>query len=369
MKKYKKDQVELFDLIYTLNWEDPQSDISAFKINKGDTIISVTSGGCNTIGYLLHDPDKVYSVDINPCQANVIELKLAAIRYLDYIQFMEFVGLRTCEDRVRIYKSLRKYLSDNGLKFWDNKTKILRDGLICKGKYSRYVTLVSDFVNIVYGKKTIDSILAMQDIEAQRDFFDKKFDNNKTRLLFKLFFNRYLLARKGLKADYFYFDDGSESFAESFFKKFRNVICNIPIRGNYFLQLYLKGKFVFNDELPEYMLEKQFNIIKNRTERVIIETDDVKKWMSKMPDNSIDCFGLSNICELMSLNDTEKLFLEAFRIARPKARLSLRNLMIPRDVPENMKDKIVIDQELSNYLKNNDRSFVYSKVAGYNILK
>ena len=117
------------------------------------------------------------------------------------------------------------------------------------------------------------------------------------------------------------------------------------------------------------MLEKQFNIIKERTERVIIATDDVKKWMAKMPDRSINCFALSNICELMSLSDTAKLFAEVYRTARPGARLSLRNLMIPRDVPENMKDKIAVDQALSDYLKNTDRSFVYSRVAGYNIVK
>ena len=369
MKRYKKDQVELFDLIYTLNWEDPLSDHSALKINKGDTIISVTSGGCNTIGYLLRDPERVYSVDINPCQAYVIELKLAAIKYLGYIEFMEFIGLRDCENRIRIYNSLRKFLSEKSLTFWDKRLKILKDGLIGKGKYSRYVKLVSDFVNLFYGKKTIDYILALKNLEAQRDFFNKKLDNNKTRFLFRLFFNRFLLARKGLKADYFYFDDGSESFAESFFNKFRNVICNVPVSGNYFLQLYLKGRFIFNNELPEYMLEKQFNIIKNRTEKVIIATEDVKKWLAKMPDKSIDCFALSNICELMSLYDTEKLFLEVYRTARSGARLSLRNLMIPRDVPEDLKDKIVIDQELSNFLKNSDRSFVYSKVAGYNIIK
>ena len=224
MKSDNKEQVELFDLIYTLNWEDPRSDHAALKINKGDTVISVTSGGCNTIGYLLSDPGQVYAVDINPCQAHVIELKLTAIRYLDYPEFMEFLGLRSGNNRIRLYTSLRKHLGKEAVKFWDNRSKILKDGLIGKGKYSRYIKLVSDIVNLVYGKKTIDTIFALQNLDAQRDFFSEKLDNYKSRFLFRLFFNRFLLARRGLEADYFHFDDGSQSFAESFFNRFRNVI-------------------------------------------------------------------------------------------------------------------------------------------------
>ncbi len=86
-----------------------------------------------------------------------------------------------------------------------------------------------------------------------------------------------------------------------------------------------------------------------------------------MPAKSIDGFCLSNICELMSEADTKKLFNEVVRTARPGAKICFRNLMIPREVPDELKNIIVKNESLSAYLLANDRSFVYSKVSTYEL--
>jgi S-adenosylmethionine-diacylglycerol 3-amino-3-carboxypropyl transferase len=88
-----------------------------------------------------------------------------------------------------------------------------------------------------------------------------------------------------------------------------------------------------------------------------------------MPDNSLNCFSLSNICELMSLDDTLKLFKEVYRTGIPDARICFRNLVIPREVPECLIDRIIRDKKLSEEIFNKDRSFVYSKVAAYRLEK
>ena len=43
--------------------------------------------------------------------------------------------------------------------------------------------------------------------------------------------------------------------------------------------------------------------------------------------------------------------------------------MIPREVPEDLRSSIVKDEALSKEIQFNDRSFVYGKVAAYNIRK
>jgi S-adenosylmethionine-diacylglycerol 3-amino-3-carboxypropyl transferase len=62
------DQVELFDLLFGMSWEDPASDRRALAVQPGETLFTVTSGACNTLTLLLEDPGKVYAVDINPTQ-------------------------------------------------------------------------------------------------------------------------------------------------------------------------------------------------------------------------------------------------------------------------------------------------------------
>ena len=70
--KQKQAQVQLFKLVFTHNWEDPESDLSALRIKSNDVVQAITSGGCNVLGFLLHDPKEIYSVDINPAQSYLL---------------------------------------------------------------------------------------------------------------------------------------------------------------------------------------------------------------------------------------------------------------------------------------------------------
>ena len=176
-----------------------------------------------------------------------------------------------------------------------------------------------------------------------------------------------MLAKRGLVADYFHFDDGSKSFAESFYNRSKKAFREIPVRGNYFLSLYLLGKYRNSQEVPAYLKEENFELIKSRLDRIKIITSDAQGWVDSIPSKTIDCFALSNICELMSESDTYKLFTAVCKAANMGARVIFRNLIIPREVPGELKNKIVKDEALSQFIFNNDRSFVYGKVAAYTI--
>jgi S-adenosylmethionine-diacylglycerol 3-amino-3-carboxypropyl transferase len=96
---------------------------------------------------------------------------------------------------------------------------------------------------------------------------------------------------------------------------------------------------------------------------------DAQGWIDSMPSESINCFALSNICELMSEKDTNRLFTAVFRTARNGSGIIFRNLMIPRDVPDTLKGKVIKNELLSRHIYENDRSFVYGKVAAYTVRK
>ena len=178
-----------------------------------------------------------------------------------------------------------------------------------------------------------------------------------------------MLARKGLSADYFHFDDGSKSFAESFYNRAKNAMRNIPIQDNYFLALYLLGKYRNQVEIPEYLKETNFAVLKERVTRIQVITMDAKDWLRSATDDSVNCFSLSNICELKSESDTQLLFDEITRVGKNGGRVCFRNLMIPREVPEPLKNVVVKNIDLSKKLLADDRSFVYGKVAAYLIRK
>jgi S-adenosylmethionine-diacylglycerol 3-amino-3-carboxypropyl transferase len=364
-----KGQVQLSKLIFTHNWEDPAIDERVLKIKDSDTVFTITSGGCNSLGYLRFNPLAIYCVDINPAQNYLMELKKAAFKELDYETCIAFFGLKECDTRKNIFSSLQKDLSPEALFFWQKNEMIIEKGIIMNGRYEKFVKVAGKLLTLLQGHKKVKQLFTLSTLNEQKKFYEKHWDNKRWRWVFKTMFNKKRLAKKGLVSDYFHFDDGSGSFSESFYKRASHVMKDIPVQSNYFIALYFLGHYLDKRNVPEYLKPENFSSIKKNIERLHPVSVDSKYWLEQQSENMFDAFALSNICELMDDNDTHKLFSEVIRTAKPGARIIFRNLMIPREVPEDLQKVIIKDEMLSQQIQFDDRSFVYGKVAAYNVCK
>src|ERR1700752_5041635 len=80
-------------LVYTQIWEDPVADLAALRLPVGSTIVTISSGGCNALSYLMAQPAQVYAVDLNEAHLALVKLKLAGLRaFSDYPDFWQFFG-------------------------------------------------------------------------------------------------------------------------------------------------------------------------------------------------------------------------------------------------------------------------------------
>jgi betaine lipid synthase len=61
-------------------------------INPSDVVLTLTSGGCNALNLLLNGAGAVVSVDCNPAQSSLLELKKAAIANLSYEDAWQMFG-------------------------------------------------------------------------------------------------------------------------------------------------------------------------------------------------------------------------------------------------------------------------------------
>src|SRR5665213_2520611 len=175
MKK-EKDQVELFKLMFTHNWEDPEADHAALKIKSNDAILAITSGGCNVLGFLLSDPEIIYSIDINPAQSWLLELKIAAIKSLGFDDFISFAGLKQDSNRLSLYKKIKPLLSKEAFEFWKGQDKILASGVLMNGKYERFIRLAGKFLNLLQGKKRVRGLFSEKNRDEQEIYFDTVWD-------------------------------------------------------------------------------------------------------------------------------------------------------------------------------------------------
>ena len=365
MKSDQKAQVELSDFLFGMSWEDPISDRRALQIQPGDILFTITSGGCNTLSFLLENPSKIFAVDINDCQSYLLELKCAAIRHLECGDLCAFLGLEQSKVRLEVFDSLSKHLSKPALEYWRRRRPMIRAGVVNQGRYERFLHHFRRLLGLVQGTSRIKRLFECRSLEEQKDYFDRVWNTTQWRMLFRLAFNRTVLAKRGLSTDYFRFDDGSSSFAESFFHRSRRALREIPVASNYFVAQYLLGRYLTPDAVPDFLRRENLPVIRDRLDRIQIITADAKGWLTDQQTASIDAFSLSNICELMSPEETALTFEEVARTARPGARLCFRNLMVPREVQPSLAAKIRLREDCSRQLLSEDRSFVYSRVQAY----
>jgi S-adenosylmethionine-diacylglycerol 3-amino-3-carboxypropyl transferase len=358
-------QVELPELLFGMSWEDPESDRVALRIQPADSLVTIGSGGCNTFCLLLENPRQVFAVDINSCQSHLLELKRAAIRRLDFEDLHSFLGLSPSARRADMFEALAADLSGPASAYWRSRPAAVRSGVVYQGRYEQFLRYFRGLLHLTQGRQRIDGLFQTRSLEEQQDYFDRTWNTMQWRMIFHLLFNKRVLAKRGLSADYFRFDDGSSSFAESFLERSKRALREIPIATNYFIAQYLLGRYTDPNAVPAWLRKENLPMIRERLDRVEIITADLKIWLSARPEASLQAFSLSNICELMNLGDTARTFEQVARTAQPGARVCFRNLMIPREVPEALKSKIRLQEDTSRLLLARDRSFAYSRVRAY----
>ena len=125
-------------LVYNTCWEDPAVDRQALQLTPNDTILVITSAGCNTLDYALQAPRRIHAVDANPRQTALLELKIAGIRGLDFDDFFLLFGHgRHARFRDLYGDVLRRDLSSFAQKLLGQERR-----LVLSGRCARHLLLL-----------------------------------------------------------------------------------------------------------------------------------------------------------------------------------------------------------------------------------
>ena len=116
-------------LVYNTCWEDRRIDRIALRLAPDDTVLVITSAGCNASDYSLAGTRQIIAVDMNPRQNALLELKLAGIRNLEYEKFFPMFGLGRLEGVRSVYaRRLRAALSPWAQSYWDRHIQFFEPG-------------------------------------------------------------------------------------------------------------------------------------------------------------------------------------------------------------------------------------------------
>ena len=167
------------NLVYNTCWEDPRLDRVALDLGPDDTLLVVTSAGCNALDYALMGPRHIHAVDLNPRQNALLELKLAGIRHLDLERFFGMFGCGHLPEVREAYRDvLRADLSPWSQRYWDRWIEFFANSqrsFSFRGTAGLFAQAVNVYVNRVIGGRThIDAMLEAPTLERQREIWESR---------------------------------------------------------------------------------------------------------------------------------------------------------------------------------------------------
>lgn len=346
-----------FDFIRYANcWEDAEVLLKGLLPHKDSHILSIGSAGDNSFSLLVKDPGLVVAVDINMAQLYLVELKKTAMLHLDYEELLAFLGFRAATNRPAIFDRIKDKLQTATRHYWEQNRQAIEQGVIHAGKFESYFRLFSKkILPFIHSSATTQQLLAPKGEEEQHRFYHKKWNNLRWRLLFRLFFSKYVMGRYGRDPEFL--KEVNINVGAFIFRQAEKQLESLSAQNNGMLRYNLTGNF--GTALPHYLQEENYIMIKQNLERLHLfygYAEEAGRHFGKF-----DCMNLSNIFEYMNPQQFRQTAEALVSYLKPGGRLAYWNLMVPRKVSDLIPGSLDYLAALSQSLSATDKGFYYHK--------
>jgi S-adenosylmethionine-diacylglycerol 3-amino-3-carboxypropyl transferase len=259
------------NLVYNTCWEDPRIDRSAMGLNASSDVVMITSAGCNALDYALDGPRSIHAVDVNFRQNALLELKIAAIRRLEFEDFFSLFGDGGHPRFHEWYWDLlRPQLSPASQQYWDSHSDFFSRDFVSQSFYHRGTTGIFGRLLALYCRlngilETALGMFEMHSVEEQKALYfsvirDRFWRHGVKRALgtnlVMSLLGVPLAQRKHLEKTC---AQGVADFMEACMEA---VFTRIPLQDNYFWRLYLAGRYTARC-CPEYLKPDNFQRLKD----------------------------------------------------------------------------------------------------------
>lgn len=342
---------------YSNCWEDPAILQEALQVGSGDVCFSITSGGCNTLDLLRHDPARVVALDFNASQNHLLRLKIACFQALEHGEMLELLGIRESTRRLALYGKLAGALEPDARAFWDAHASLVERGVLTCGRLERYLLAFGRLMRLIYGRRKLRRFFDCATLEEQEDFYRRVIDGPLWRAMFDVFFSRTVMTRTKDKEHFRLVD--FRDFGRIFRARAAHAFTAIPARDNYFLALILLGHYLDEDALPAYLARANFETMRARVDRVEIVTGEIERYLLGVPDGSFTRYNVSNLFDWIQTPVFIRLHAEIVRTAQDGARMANWNTLLARAIPEEVPAITRLPEEGTALLAR-DRAFLYA---------
>lgn len=200
----KENRVDFSLIRYSQCWEDTEVLLESLNIQENDICFGILSAGDNVFSMLAENPKKVVALDISFPQIALAKLKKEVFNSLSYEEMLEFMGVIKSDKRVEIYDRIRENLDKEVKEYWDFNKEAIEKGIIHTGKFEKFFKIFREkILPFVHSKKRVEKLLEKKSRQERTEYYDKHWNNFRWKLMFKLFFSKYIVGKLGRDKEFF----------------------------------------------------------------------------------------------------------------------------------------------------------------------
>lgn len=368
--------------VYNQIWEDPRVDLQALKLDENSRIITISSGGCNALNYLVAKPESVTAVDLNRHHIFLLRLKLAALQYLPvYEDFFAFFGFGKHEKNVGNYqKFIAPNLDEKTKKFWESNGvlgKILhgkrinyfsKGGLYEHSRNGYFLRFFHKFSRLLGCKP--DEILKAKTPEEQEKLYERYiapfFDSFLIQTVGKMSITMFGLGippqqYEELKKD---LADGG-NVIDIYKERAKRLAVDYPIVDNYFAWQALGRKYDTENRqaLPEYLKEENYADLKTNVSQIKTKIGSITEEIKQNPKGTFNRFVFLDAQDWMTPPILTDLWTTIVEKGGDNSRIIFRTAgaasPLTTALPQDLQSKFTYEEDWSKELFKQDRASIY----------
>ena len=368
--------------VYNQIWEDPRVDIEALRLDGESRILTISSGGCNAMNYLVEGPEAVTAVDLNKHHIYLLNLKLAALKHLpDHDKFFAFFGDGKGENTGSDYlRYIRPHLDRDTRNFWESNTlggSVLYGDRIAffanAGLYDHsrngYFLRFFHAMARAFGCRP-EEILKARSLEEQTALYTKHidpfFDTALIKTLGKLPVTMFGLGIPPQQYDELKKDLGQgRTVIDTYRERTRRLACDYPIGENYFAWQAFARRYDTENRVavPEYLKETNYDALKANAGRLDTKVGSATDVIRNGDTDKFNRFVFLDAQDWMNADQMTELWSAITEKAEPGSRIIFRTAggasPLEENLPADLLSKFHYEREISDRLFKQDRASIY----------
>jgi S-adenosylmethionine-diacylglycerol 3-amino-3-carboxypropyl transferase len=368
--------------VYNQIWEDPRVDIEALEIDGDSRILTISSGGCNALNYLIEGPRAVTAVDLNRHHIYLLNLKLAALQHLPrYEDFFEFFGEgRGPRTGANYIRHIRPHLDKATREFWESNSLLgsllygerigfFRDGgLYDHSRNGYFLKFFQRFARFSACKtdKVLNARDAVQQEELYSEHVDPFFDSPVIKAVGKLPVTMFGLGippqqYEELKKE----TGGDKTIIDVYRERVRRLACDFPIDENYFAWQAFARKYDTENRkaVPEYLKEENFDTLRSNAARLTSKIGSATDEIRNSEPGTFNRFVFLDAQDWMNAQQMTELWSAIGEKAPAGSRIIFRTAgaasPLDENLPADLLSRFHYERETSERLFKQDRASIY----------